>query len=178
MRTAIAVLRHLLAIGVLPFTVTVLIPWWIAERYGIVPAIGTSRAGLTLQVCGVVVLVSGLLLFASTLRRFAVDGRGTLAPWDPPRRLVVRGAYRFVRNPMISGVVLVLDGEAMLLASRPHAIWALVFVLINLTYIPLLEEPVLRVRFGEPYREYCRHVPRLIPRLRPWSPEHIERNAR
>jgi protein-S-isoprenylcysteine O-methyltransferase Ste14 len=66
----------------------------------------------------------------------------------------------------------------MLLASRPHAIWALVFVLINLTYIPLLEEPVLRVRFGEPYREYCRHVPRLIPRLRPWSPEHIERNAR
>lgn len=178
MRSAIPVLRHLLAIGVLPFTVTVLIPWWIAARYGIVPAIGGSKVELTLQVCGVVVLASGLLLFASTLRRFAVDGRGTLAPWDPPRRLVVRGPYRFVRNPMISGVVLVLAGEAMLLASRPHAVWAVVFVVINLTYIPLLEEPVLRLRFGEPYREYCRHVPRLFPRLRPWSPERIDRNAR
>ena len=171
-------LRHLLAIGLLPFTVTVLIPWWIAARYGVVPAIGGSTAELTLQVCGVVPLALGVLLFASTLRRFAVDGRGTLAPWDPPRRLVVRGPYRFVRNPMISGVVLVLVGEAMLLASRPHAVWAFVFVVINLTYIPLLEEPMLLLRFGEPYREYCRHVPRLFPRLRPWSPESIDRNAR
>ena len=116
-------------------------------------------------------LGTGLVLFVASLRRFAGEGQGTLAPWDPPRQLVVRGPYRFVRNPMISGVVLVLMGEAMLLVSRPHAIWALVFAGINLIYFPLVEEPGLRRRFGKSYEEYCRHVPRIIPRLRPWSPD-------
>lgn len=164
------VLRHVLAIAILPFTVTILVPAWIAERYGIVPAPGASAAVLLLQGGGLVVLAIGLVLFLSSLRRFASEGEGTLAPWDPPRRLVVRGPYRFVRNPMISGVVFVLTGEAMLLASRPHAIWAVTFLGINLVYIPLLEEPMLRSRFGEAYREYCRHVPRILPRVRPWSP--------
>jgi protein-S-isoprenylcysteine O-methyltransferase Ste14 len=163
-------LRHLLSIAILPFTVTVLVPVWIAARYGIVPAPGASAAALVLQGGGLVVLAIGLVLFVSSLRRFASEGEGTLAPWDPPRRLVVRGPYRFVRNPMISGVVFVLAGEAMVLASRPHAVWAIAFLGINLVYIPLLEEPMLRSRFGEAYREYCRHVPRIFPRLRPWSP--------
>jgi protein-S-isoprenylcysteine O-methyltransferase Ste14 len=163
-------LRHLLAIAILPFTVTILVPAWIAGRYGIVPAPGGSAAVLVLQGVGLVVLAIGLVLFVSSLRRFASEGEGTLAPWDPPRRLVVQGPYRFVRNPMISGVVFVLAGEAMVLASRPHAVWAIAFLGINLVYIPLLEEPMLRNRFGEVYREYCRHVPRILPRIRPWSP--------
>lgn len=163
-------LRHLLSIAILPFTAAILVPVWIARRYGIVPAPGTSAGVLVLQGGGLVVLTVGLVLFVSSLRRFASEGEGTLAPWDPPRNLVVRGPYRFVRNPMISGVVFVLAGEAMLLASRPHAIWALTFLGINLVYIPLLEEPTLRNRFGETFRDYCRHVPRIIPRIRPWSP--------
>lgn len=163
-------LRHLVAIAILPFTVTILVPAWIAGRYGIVPAPAASAAVLVLQGGGLVVLAIGLVLFVSSLRRFASEGEGTLAPWDPPRRLVVRGPYRFVRNPMISGVVFILAGEAMLLASRPHAVWAITFLGINLVYIPLLEEPMLRSRFGEAYREYCRNVPRIFPRLRPWSP--------
>jgi protein-S-isoprenylcysteine O-methyltransferase Ste14 len=69
---------------------------------------------------------------------------------------------------MISGVVLVLFGEALLLLSRPHLLWALTFLGINAVYIPLLEEPLLEQRFGADYREYCRNVPRLLPRLRPW----------
>ena len=72
---------------------------------------------------------------------------------------------------MISGVVLVLFGEALVLLSRPHFGWALIFLAMNFVYIPLLEEPGLRHRFGDSYVEYCRHVPRLIPRLRPWEPE-------
>lgn len=164
-------LRHLAAIAILPFTVTVLVPAWIAGRYGIVPSLGVSRGGLILQGGGLVVLAVGLLLFGSSLRRFASEGHGTLAPWDPPRRLVVRGPYRFVRNPMISGVVFVLAGEGMLLASIPHAVWAAICVVLNLVYVPLVEEPFLLDRFGEAYREYCRHVPRLVPRLKPWSPE-------
>jgi protein-S-isoprenylcysteine O-methyltransferase Ste14 len=119
---------------------------------------------------GVLVGAVGLVLFGSSLRRFAGEGQGTLAPWDPPQRLVVRGPYRYVRNPMISGIVLILIGEAAVLASVPHAVWALVFIALNTIYIPLVEEPQLALRFGEPYREYCRHVPRLIPRIRPWTP--------
>ena len=62
---------------------------------------------------------------------------------------------RFVRNP---------------LRSLPHAGWAAAFLAANLVYIPLLEEPALVGRFGEPYREYCRNVPRIFPRLPPWEP--------
>jgi protein-S-isoprenylcysteine O-methyltransferase Ste14 len=170
-------LRHVLAIAILPFMVTVLVPWWIAERYAIVPALSTFAGALILQGTGLVVLIVGLILFFSSLHRFAAEGGGTLAPWDPPRHLVVHGPYRFVRNPMISGVVFVLAAEAMLLRSRPHAFWALAFLGINLVYIPLLEEPFLQLRFGDAYREYCRHVPRVFPRLRPWSPPHGDKDA-
>src|SRR5215831_14658845 len=83
--------------------------------------------------------------------------------------LLLNGPYRFVRNPMISGVILFLFGEALALRSLPHAIWAGCFLAINFIYIPLVEEPQLERRFGESYREYCRHVRRFIPRLRPWS---------
>ena len=168
MSGALWVLRHLLAIGVLPFTVTVLIPLWLARRNGTVLALGTSPGQMAVQMAGALLLVIGLILFVASLQRFATEGRGTLAPWDPPRSLVIRGPYRYVRNPMISGVVFVLFGEGLLLLSRPHLGWALTFLAINAVYIPLLEEPQLEHRFGDAYRDYCRHVPRLLPRLRPW----------
>jgi protein-S-isoprenylcysteine O-methyltransferase Ste14 len=163
-------IRHVLAIVILPVTVTVLVPFWLARRNGVTLAAGVSSAELAIQFAGLLLLATGLLFFASSLRRFASDGKGTLAPWDPPRALVVRGPYRYVRNPMISGVILVLAGEACLLLSRSHTQWAATFFVINAIYIPLIEEPMLEQRFGEPYREYCRHVGRLIPRIRPWQP--------
>jgi protein-S-isoprenylcysteine O-methyltransferase Ste14 len=163
-----ALLRHLLAIAVFPFTVTVLIPWWLAERDRIRLTLGATPAQLLAQAIGVLLVCVGLALFAASLRRFATEGEGTLAPWDPPRHLVVRGVYRYVRNPMISGVLIVLVGEALALRSWTHGWWAGAFFLINAIYIPLLEEPLLDAKFGEAYREYCRHVPRLLPRLRPW----------
>ncbi|HEX6104448.1 MAG TPA: isoprenylcysteine carboxylmethyltransferase family protein [Gemmatimonadales bacterium] len=163
------VLRHLLAVAVLPFSVAVLIPLWLARRNGTRLALGAGPPEVTLQAAGVGLLGVGLLLFAASLRRFAAEGRGTLAPWDPPRRLVVRGPYRYVRNPMISGVALVLFGEAMVLLSRPHLEWAIIFLGINAVYIPLIEEPMLAERFGAGYEEYRRHVPRLLPRVRPWT---------
>ena len=167
----LTLLRHLLAIAILPYMVAVQIPIWIARRNGVALAPGSSPAALALQAAGVATLAVGLLLFAASLRRFAAEGEGTLAPWDPPRRLVVRGPYRFVRNPMISGVVFVLFGEALVLRSMPHAAWAAGFLVLNLIYIPLVEEPMLEARFGESYREYRRHVPRFRPRLSPWSPD-------
>jgi protein-S-isoprenylcysteine O-methyltransferase Ste14 len=165
----VTALRHALAIAVLPFTVAVLIPLWIARRAGMTPAPAGSTGGLAMQAAGLAVLAMGVALFLASLRRFATEGHGTLAPWDPPRELVVRGPYRYVRNPMISGVLLVLLGEALVLRSQPHFLWACTFFAINAVYIPLLEEPDLEQRFGESYREYRRHVPRLFPRLRPWN---------
>ena len=160
-------LRHLLSVAALPFMVTIVIPVWLARRNGVTVGVAASVPLLLLQVVGVGVLGIGLVLFASSLRRFATEGEGTLAPWDPPRRLVVRGPYRYVRNPMISGVILILFGEALLILSRAHFMWALTFFAINAVYIPLFEEPQLAGRFGEDYEEYRRNVPRLVPRLRP-----------
>jgi protein-S-isoprenylcysteine O-methyltransferase Ste14 len=168
-RTLPMFLRHLLAIAILPFTVTVLVPWWIARdrELDLVP---DTPLGFLIQLAGFMFLAVGFVLFVASLRQFIVQGRGTLAPWDPPRNLVVQGPYRYVRNPMISGVLFVVSGEAMILRSWPHALWAVIFWAANMVFIPFFEEPQLRDRFGLSYREYCRHVRRFIPRLRPWNP--------
>ena len=166
----LALLRHLLSIAILPGTVLVLVPLWIARANGIVPALGGSAAALALQALGVALLAIGALLFVASLRRFAGEGEGTLAPWDPTRKLVARGPYRRVRNPMITGVLLVLLGEAALLGSLGVLVWAAIFLAINAAWFPLVEEPGLVRRFGAEYEEYSRHVPRWVPRRRPWSP--------
>lgn len=166
----VQLLRHLVAIAILPGTVMVLVPVWMAHRYGVALALAELPGQVALQFAGLALLAAGLSLFLASLRLFATEGRGTLAPWDPPRRLVVRGPYRFVRNPMISGVIFILFGEALVLLSLPHGFWATAFLSLNLVYIPLMEEPQLERRFGEAYREYRRHVRRFLPRLRPWVP--------
>ena len=168
--TMFVLLRHLLAIAALPLVVTVWVPITLARRAHVTPALGTTAPQIFAQVAGLCLLLIGLALLGSSLRRFASDGKGTLAPWDPPRVLVLSGPYGYVRNPMISGVTFVLFGEALLLLSEPHLLWAFTFLALNGVYTPLFEEPLLRQRFGEAYAVYCRHVPRLIPRLRPWNP--------
>jgi protein-S-isoprenylcysteine O-methyltransferase Ste14 len=162
--------RHLMAIAVLPLTVTVLVPLSIARRYRLFVAVGEDPLQVLVQLIGIAVIVVGLVLFGASLRHFVVQGRGTLAPWDPPKNLVVDGPYRYVRNPMISGVLFIVSGEALTLLSWPHGQWALLFFVINLVYIPLIEEPQLQGRFGGAYHEYCRNVRRFLPRLRPWVP--------
>jgi len=94
------------------------------------------------------------VLLVATIRQFVTVGKGTLAPWNPTQRLVVRGVYRHVRNPMIAGVFLVLLGEAILAASLPLLGWFAFFVIVNAVYIPLVEEPGLVKRFGGDYLAY------------------------
>ena len=171
------VIRHLFAIAALPFVVAVVVPTWLARRNDVTLAVAGDAAHAAVQLAGAALLLAGLVLFVSSLRRFAVDGRGTLAPWDPPRTLVVRGPYRYVRNPMISGVAFVLFGEALILGSAAHLWWAVIFVAINAVYIPLAEEPLLAARFPGSYDEYRRNVPRLLPRLRPWNPPGTDGGA-
>jgi protein-S-isoprenylcysteine O-methyltransferase Ste14 len=163
------VLRQLLSVVILPFVVTVVIPIWIARGEQTTLSLGATPLQLIAQVVGVASLALGFWLFGYSLLHFATRGRGTLAPWDPPRTLVVTGPYRYVRNPMISGVVFILFAESLLLLSPAHAWWAVGFLATNFVLIPLMEEPQLEARFGESYREYKRHVGRLIPRLRPWN---------
>jgi protein-S-isoprenylcysteine O-methyltransferase Ste14 len=166
-------LRHLLSVLALPTVVAVVVPGWIAQRDAQQLALPTTVAEVALAFAGVITFALGLGLFAASLHHFFVHGRGTLAPWDPPRRLVIRGPYRYVRNPMISGVIFMLVGTALALRSWPHARWAGLFILINCTYIPLLEEPQLAARFGADYARYRRHVRRFVPRVRPWIAEEV-----
>ncbi len=120
---------------------------------------------------GAVLIAVGLLLVVRTVALFAAVGRGTLAPWDPTSRLVVRGPYRHVRNPMISGVLFILLGEAAALGSLGVLVWFAAVFAVNATYIPLVEERGLVRRFGAEYERYREHVPRWLPRLRPWNEE-------
>ncbi|MFI5314612.1 MAG: methyltransferase family protein [Myxococcota bacterium] len=162
-------LRHALAIAILPVTVTIVVPIWIGRRFGTSVSFPDAFFESLSLAIGLVCLGLGAALFAACLRRFVGEGEGTLAPWDPPRALVLNGPYRYVRNPMISGVIAVLLGEALCLRSLPHFAWALVFTAMNLVYIPLIEEPGLERRFGEAYRRYCENVPRIVPRATPWQ---------
>ncbi len=116
-------------------------------------------------------LLPGLVLAAWTVRLFLSKGEGTPAPWDPPRKLVVRGPYRHVRNPMITGVLVMLLAEAVWFRSGLLAAWMALFFLANAVYFRLSEETGLERRFGEDYRLYKAQVPRWIPRLRPWDPD-------
>ena len=155
------------AILPLPFAATVLVPALIlALRQG--PAWPPQGAGrVAAVVAGALLLITGLAIFVSTVRLFAARGHGTLAPWDPPERLVVAGPYRHLRHPMISAVALMLAGEAVIFASAGIAWWLAGFVAVNSLYLPLVEEPALVRRFGADYERYMQRVPRWLPRLPP-----------
>jgi protein-S-isoprenylcysteine O-methyltransferase Ste14 len=130
---------------------------------------GVHSIAPILLAIGTVFLVMGLALLAATIRLFATLGEGTLAPWNPTQKLVVRGIYRHVRNPMISCVFLILIGDAIVFASLPLLGWAMFFIIVNMIYIPLVEEPGLVKRFGAEYEEYRRNVRRWVPRARGWG---------
>ena len=159
--------RHLLAILLLPFVVVVVVPRWLLAALRAsdtrwesgLPAVWLPRAA------GGLLALLGFALFAWCVVLFIRVGQGTLAPWDPTRSLVAAGPYRLVRNPMISGVALMLLGQALFWGSRAAGAWAAAFFLINHVYFVLLEEPGLESRFGESYRAYKASVPRWIPRF-------------
>ena len=165
-------LRQLSAIVLLPFVVAIVVPIFIifsADAHNVGWGL-PSPLVLLPSLLGCALIGLGVLFVYRTVFLFATEGDGTLAPWDPPRRLLVRGPYRHVRNPMISGVLAVLLGETVLLGSVPLLAWFLVFFALNALSMPLIEEPILERRFGGDYVAYKRNVPRWMPRLKPWVP--------
>jgi protein-S-isoprenylcysteine O-methyltransferase Ste14 len=164
-------LRHLLAIMLLPFVVVVMIPRWLLRAWSVSDErwVDGTLAAAFAHIAGIVVFICGFALFAWCVSLCASVGQGTLAPWDPTRRLVAVGPYRYMRNPMISGVVAMLAGEGISLGSRVIAIWVATFIAINQVYFMFFEEPGLERRFGAAYREYKSAVPRWVPRETPWK---------
>ncbi len=116
---------------------------------------------------GVPVMAVGSAVLLACIVDFARKGRGTLAPVDPPQRLVAAGLYRYARNPMYIGVVTTLLGEAVFFESRSVGIYTAVAWLVFHLWVLLYEEPHLESIFGEEYEQYRAVVPRWLPRLRP-----------
>ena len=118
------------------------------------------------QVAGLLCSIAGAALVLACILTFVFAGKGTAAPFDPPRRLVVRGPYRFVRNPMYVGAGLALIGGALFYRSTPQFAYAGVFLVVTHFLVIWHEEPALRRTFGGDYDAYCARTGRWWPRQR------------
>lgn len=152
-------LRNLFFTIVQPGLVAGLIPYLILGD--------TVGAALTqplyfLQYIGMALFLIGLTILFDCIIRFAVQGRGTINPVDPTKKLVVKGLYRFSRNPMYIGVIIILSGEAIFFQLNNLWVYLLfIFFIFNL-FILFIEEPRLRRDFGEDYYQYCQRVRRWL----------------
>lgn len=137
-----------------------LIPWWLT---------GWQFAGqwpFAARVVGLVVTAAAALFLASAFVQFVVEGIGTPAPVAPTRHLVVKGVYRYVRNPMYLAVITAVVGQALLFGQLALLVYAAVAGAAMFTFVRVYEEPYLAERFGEEYESYRRAVPGWWPRVR------------
>ena len=154
-------LKTLLHTLLLPCTVIVWVPLLLLG--GVRGALGAVRFGVP-GVFGALFAACGLAVFVWCTSDFLTKGRGTPNPLDPPKFLVARGPYRWVRNPMYVCATLILFGEALVFDSPTLLLYALAVLVGFHLFVVLYEEPTLRRRFGTPYEDYCRAVPRWLPR--------------
>ncbi len=152
-------LRNLFFTILHPGLVAGLIPYWILGNKA---ANSFAKPLHSHQYLGILLFITGSVVLFNCIIRFAVEGRGTLSPADPTKRLVITGLYRYSRNPMYVGVMMILIGEAIFFQSGDLWIYlSCVFVFFNL-FIMLIEEPRLRRDFGEDYYQYCQKVRRWV----------------
>ncbi|GGI96998.1 methyltransferase family protein [Streptomyces brasiliensis] len=162
MRKSSAALGSALFLIVVSGSAAVLVPWWLTGW----------RAGdwwLPLRLLGVVPLAAGTALILAAFTRFALQGLGTPAPFAPPRRLVVTGPYRYVRNPIYLAVLAVLGGQGLLLARPVVFGYGGCAAVLMWAFVHWYEEPDLTRRFGADYERYRRAVPGWWPRRTPWA---------
>jgi protein-S-isoprenylcysteine O-methyltransferase Ste14 len=149
----------------LPFVVTVILPILLYQIGAHIIQVPPAA----FKIVGAIVYFSGLSMQLYTTSLFWKYAQGTLAPWQPTQKLVIRGPYRYCRNPMITGVVAMLLGEALFFNALGIMIWACFFIIMNTMYFIFKEEPSMLARFGNAYAEYKKQVPRWIPRLTPYN---------
>lgn len=118
---------------------------------------------------GIFLIASGLGLMLATIPFFLQQSAGTNMPWDPAPKLIVKGIYRYVRNPMHIGVFSFMIGEGLILHSISILGFVTFAIFMHLFYIPFSEERGLEERFGEEYLLYKQNVPRWVPRFTPWN---------
>ncbi|MBD0277130.1 MAG: isoprenylcysteine carboxylmethyltransferase family protein [Flavisolibacter sp.] len=152
-------LRNLFFTILHPGLVAGLIPYWIVGNKVVKSFAKSLRVQ---QYLGILLFIIGSVVLFNCIIRFAIEGRGTLSPADPTKRLVITGLYRYSRNPMYWGVMLILIGEATYFESNDLWIYLVcVFLFFNL-FIIRIEEPRLRRDFGEDYYQYCQKVRRWV----------------
>ncbi len=148
-------LKNLLFTILVPGTVAVLVPLYFFSHADFEVSLRSLLAGM--------LLLLGASIYAWCLWDFAITGRGTPAPLDPPKALLVRGLYRYTRNPMYVGVLTVIGGWALLFGSTSLAIYGFCVATIFHLFVLLYEEPHLRDVFGASYEQYCAQVNRWLP---------------
>lgn len=154
-------IRNLVFTILQPGIVAGLIPYWILSNQ-VNDLFIQQLLHRGLHYSGAIIFVIGFVIMLYCIISFAVQGRGTLSPIDPTKRLVVAGLYKFSRNPMYVGVVLILIGEAILFQSLELWIYSLFVLVAFHIFTILVEEPRLRKDFGTEYLKYCKKVRRWI----------------
>lgn len=150
------VLKNLLFTVLVPATVAFYVPFSMVR--------GRPSADGVAAIPAVVVFAVGAAIYFWCLWDFATFGRGTPAPIDPPRKLVVRGLYRYVRNPMYLGVLTMILGWVLCVPAPDLAAYGLAVAVGFHLFVVLYEEPALRRKFGAEYDEYRARVGRWLPR--------------
>lgn len=150
-------LKNLLFTVLVPGTVAVYLPLMIAVHRP--PASGLASA------IGYSFLALGGAIYAWCVWDFAAFGRGTPAPIDAPKKLVVRGLYQYTRNPMYVGALTIIVGWAIYFRTALLLVYALVVATCFHLFVVLHEERQLRRTFGSEYEAYCARVGRWLPRL-------------
>ena len=142
-----------------PGTVAGLLPYWLFGPFD------PQQSGIVAKIAGSAVVLAGATLYVACVWPFARIGRGTPAPIDAPIRLVIIGPYRCIRNPMYVAVLTVIFGQALAIASTALVVYGLGVALMFHVVVIVYEEIALAHQFGEEYRDYCRRVPRWLPRF-------------
>ena len=162
MRLRHAAFGSALFVVIAPGVVVGALPWWMTHWQ-------LRPVPLPVRVLGGLLVAVALPVLVGAFLRFVRDGLGTPAPVAPTERLVVTGAYRYVRNPMYVAVVSAIVGQALLLGQPVLLTYAALVAFFVVSFVRLYEEPVLLRQFGEEYASYRRAVPGWVPRLRPWK---------
>ncbi|MGC1629539.1 MAG: isoprenylcysteine carboxylmethyltransferase family protein [Candidatus Acidiferrales bacterium] len=164
-RRALALLGTAVFLVLAPGFFVVLVPYQISRWRFQPPLWGFTP----FRVLGVLLMAVGLPVLLESFARFALQGLGTPAPVFPTQHLVVKGFYRYVRNPMYVAVVSMVLGQGLLFGNMHLLVYGFGAWLVTFSFVVTYEEPTLRRSFGAEYDTYRANVPRWIPRLTPWS---------